>query len=300
MDFFEEMNPFDLRGPEFLLFYAVLVIVTLLGLHWLRSMRESGPQPMLSLQDPYLLACLSGGLEGVIRVGVVSLIDRGLLQVSADRMVSKGAQWHERAGQNEVEARVLEHVETPRDLQGIFKESLMLDAARKYEDQLRMHRLLPSDADQSFRRLLTTIGILLLAGTAFIKIVVALSRGRTNIGFLIIMAIIAVIVTVKVTTPHRTRIGDDYLKSVRAVFGDVRTRVASVKPGGATKELMWLTALFGLGALPATVFPFAQYFRPAPAPGSASTCGSGCGSSGGDGGGSCGGGCGGGCGGCGG
>ncbi|MBZ5523423.1 MAG: TIGR04222 domain-containing membrane protein [Acidobacteriia bacterium] len=294
------MNPFDLRGPEFLLFYSILVIVTLLTLHWLRMRHESGPQPLLSLQDPYLLACLSGGRESVVRVALVALMDRGLLQVAEDRKVSKGPHWGEKSGQNPLENDLLRVAQQQRELHDLFADRALLEDARPYEETLQNYHLLPAAEEQNFRRKRMLIGLLVLVGTSILKIMIALSRGRTNIGFLIILTVIAVIATYKVSMPWRTRLGDEYLKSVRAVFSDVRGRAATVKPGGATNELMWLAALFGLAVLPASAFPFVQYFRPVRAAGAGSTCGSGCGSSGGDGGGSCGGGCGGGCGGCGG
>ncbi|HWZ44989.1 MAG TPA: TIGR04222 domain-containing membrane protein [Candidatus Saccharimonadales bacterium] len=292
------MNPFDLRGPEFLLFYTVLVVVTLLALRWVRQSHESGPMPPISLQDPYLLACLGGGSEGVIRVCLVSLMDRGLLELSADRKVIKGPHWDVKSGQNEMETELLRHVRFPRELQEIFKEALILNVAVKYEEPLRASRLLPAVEDQAFRRRLITYSVLLLLGVSFVKILVAVARGYTNIGFLMLVSLIAVFGVVKEAKPRRTRLGDDFLKSVRSVFGDLRGRASSVKPGGSTKELMWLTALFGLSVLPQSAFPFVKYFRPASASISGSTCGSGCSSSSG---GSCGGGgCGGGCGGCGG
>jgi uncharacterized protein (TIGR04222 family) len=300
MDFLETINPFDLHGPEFLLFYVVLMIVTVFILRWLRVARESGPSPGLSLQDPYLLARLAGGRENVIRLALVTLIDRGLLQVAEDRKVSQGPRWDKNGGRNPVENDLLRRAPQGPSLQELFADQVLLADALPLEETLQRHQLLPAGDIQDYRRFLMRAGLLVLVGTSFLKIMIALNRGRSNVGFLIILTVVAAVAIYKISMPTRTWMGDEYLKNVRAVFGDVRARAATVKPGGATNELMWLTALFGLAVLPPNIFPFAQYFHPA-APGSASTCGSGCGSSsGGDGGGSCGGGCGGGCGGCGG
>ena len=74
------MNPFDLRGPEFLFFYLVLAMVTCLALYRLRRSSESGPLPSMELNDPYLFAFLNGGAKEALQASTISLIDRGLLK----------------------------------------------------------------------------------------------------------------------------------------------------------------------------------------------------------------------------
>ena len=46
------VNPFDLRGPEFLVFYFILSAVVLVALILIRSASESGEAPKLDLADP--------------------------------------------------------------------------------------------------------------------------------------------------------------------------------------------------------------------------------------------------------
>jgi uncharacterized protein (TIGR04222 family) len=77
-----DVNPFDLRGPEFLLFYFILSAVVIVALVLIRRASESGTAPKLDLADPYLVAHLRGGENEVLRVALVSLIDRGLLKVN--------------------------------------------------------------------------------------------------------------------------------------------------------------------------------------------------------------------------
>jgi hypothetical protein len=54
------MNPFDLRGPEFLFFYFLLSGFVILGVGWLRELMERGPTPQVALDDPYFFAYLRG------------------------------------------------------------------------------------------------------------------------------------------------------------------------------------------------------------------------------------------------
>jgi hypothetical protein len=106
--------------------------------------------------------------------------------------------------------------------------------------------------------------------------------------------VLAVFLAWRIHNPYRTSLGDDYLASVRTLFARLRQRASALKPGSGSRDLLWLTALFGIAMLPASAFPAIAHVWPKPATGSGSSCGSSsCGSSG------CGGGGGGGCGGCG-
>ena len=74
-----ELNPFDLRGPEFLVFYIILALSVVGLVVLLRHAFESGQAPKIDLGDPYLIAYLRGGAQEAKRVALVTLIDRGLL-----------------------------------------------------------------------------------------------------------------------------------------------------------------------------------------------------------------------------
>src|SRR5213592_3250110 len=81
------MNPFDLPGREFLLFYF-LFATAVIGLAALVRWRvEAGPIPRLTTVDPYLIAALRGGNVEAIKVATLSLLDRGLL-TAANGMLS--------------------------------------------------------------------------------------------------------------------------------------------------------------------------------------------------------------------
>src|SRR5262249_68506 len=55
------VNPFDLRGPEFLAFYLLLSASVLLVLLFLRQRDERNDLPPPQMDDPYLIAFLRGG-----------------------------------------------------------------------------------------------------------------------------------------------------------------------------------------------------------------------------------------------
>jgi uncharacterized protein (TIGR04222 family) len=285
------MNPFDLHGTDFLLFYLVLSVVLTVVLVLQRRLRETGPPPSLQLDDPYLLACLSRGPQEVIRVSTISLVDRGFLQISKG-VVSRAAESPTiDPSQPEIEREVVSHFLVQQSLKSAFDKSTgAMESAKRYEEKLQQYGLVPDSDSRRTRWLWTglTATVLFLVGAA--KVVIAIERGHLNVFSLIVLTPVAAIVAVKIGNPYRTRRGDAYLASVRALFTDLKGRAKSLHRGGGTKELLWLAALFGMSAVPAVAFPFITEF-PIPQTGSGSSCSS-CSSG-------CGSGCGGGCGGCG-
>ena len=75
-------NPFDLRGPQFLLFYACLGVAITALAWWTRRARERADIPSRPLSDYLEIAFLRGGTTEAIRVAVITLLDRGVLAIS--------------------------------------------------------------------------------------------------------------------------------------------------------------------------------------------------------------------------
>ena len=151
----------------------------------------------------------------------------------------------------------------------------MLDVAgATYENRLRSLNLLPNTETQNARALALALAIAAVLGLGFIKIGIALSAGRRNIEILIVLMVFATVLAAKAWNPYRTRLGEDYLASVRTLYAGLRDRATSLRPGGATSEVLWLTALFGAALLPSAVFPVVAHAWPKPASSSGSSCGS--------------------------
>jgi uncharacterized protein (TIGR04222 family) len=172
-------------------------------------------------------------------------------------------------------------------------------AANDCEPQLIRAGLLPDDRIKATWRYLRVVAFLLLGSVAVLKIGVALSRGRTNIVFLVVLSAIFGVIVHFVTNPVRTAAGNAMLADLRTLFAALERRAGVLRPGPDKRgnELALLAAVFGAGAVPGGAVLLERLFRKPQRPRSASSCGSTSGSSCGS---SCGGGgCGGGCGGCG-
>jgi len=118
------MNPFDLAGPQFLLFYLILGGGVILMLGLLRRARESGDTLKVNLTDPYLIAYLRGGKNEALRLGTVSLIDRGFLVVKGSRLRSD---WQQATDiiTNPIEKALLQKFLSEDEATSIYKDSAL-------------------------------------------------------------------------------------------------------------------------------------------------------------------------------
>jgi uncharacterized protein (TIGR04222 family) len=290
------MSPFDLRGPEFLLFYLVLGTLVLALLFILRRLTDPAGTVKVDMSDPYLIAFLRGGKNEVLRVATISLVHRKLLEVSG-ALVSVTSPKVAYSVRIPVEQQLLLYFANTSEGVSVFSDPRCSYAAESYSESLEQLGLLPNASIRARRSLLVGLALALLLGVAVIKILVALSRGRTNVGFLIVLAAMFGFAAAKVANPRLTVRGRAILNDLRFLFGPLNSR-----PSGSLghNDVALLAAVFGMNAVPLAVFPYARTLFPKAAASSGSSCGTGCGSSGGDSGSGCGGSCGGGCGGCGG
>ena len=300
------MNPFDLRGPEFLLFFLGLSAFAIVALLVTRKFAESSAAPKLDLSDPYLIAYLRGAEPETLRVAAVSLIDRGLL-VANGTQLKTAENASADAVRRPVEKELLRKFKRGDEASAIFDDSRLQATCKPYEQTLKNAGLLPNERIVGARwtRLLIVCGV--LGGVAIVKILIALERGRTNVWFLIILAVLSIFLAVKLSFPRLTESGKAMIADLQNLYSGLKDRALFLRTGGATIEPVMLAAVFGVTALAAPDFAFTHVLFPrAKAEDSWSTwnsstsgCGasscssSSCGSS-------CGGGCGGGCGGCGG
>ena len=294
------MNPFELPGPQFLAFYAVLGAGVLFAVYLLKQRAEGGEPIRLPSTDPYLIAYLRGGAVETVRLGVAVLVDRMLLELEDGERVVRRERVRPTHGSNDLEQAILEQCETakrPGDL--AVSQRLQEIAMRSYEPPLQRMRLL-ADSETRMRRVQEAgLAIVLLCVVAAVKVAIGVARNRP-VSFLVLFAFGFSVLTLFTIRGRRTVLGERVLGDLTMLFDALRERADQLRPNIATGELALLMAVFGVGAVPIGAFPFVRAFRPATTT-NTSSCGSGCGSSSGSsscggGGSSCGGG---GCGGCG-
>lgn len=289
------MNPFNFTGPDFLVFYIGLLVVFIGAVVFFRRRMESGEPSRLDLSDPYLVAYLRGGPQEAIQIAVISLLNRSFLSCQKEK-VSLGANAAQELPHSPLERAILSQASQTTNASRLLSNSEIRDPLKTYSADLREHRLLPDAAQSAARRRLFGISAGSLVLIAVFKIVLALARGHTNIGFLIALMIVGIIGTALASFPRLTERGRIALEDLKHLYRGKQGRPADFGSSMALETAM-MAAVFGLGALEGDALAHSRMVFPRAT--NSSVTGGGCGSScGGGGGGSCGGG--GGCGGCGG
>lgn len=145
------MNPFDLPDSQFLVFYGVLAAITIFVAAMVTRHAENGAPPRVNLSDPYGIAYLRGGKHEALRIATVSLIDRGLLTVQGEMLVTAHDATPELV-QRTIEKALLEKFTTPDKATTVFTDHGLELAGADYEPSLTRLGLLPSPADKDARR----------------------------------------------------------------------------------------------------------------------------------------------------
>jgi uncharacterized protein (TIGR04222 family) len=284
------MNPFDLSGPSFLVFYFLVAAIVVIAVKLAIDSAEGGATPALPLSDPYQIVWLRGGTPEAARNAVLALTDRGLLTVSGDRLANMSPA--RSSAREPIESAILGRcAQSGTAATAILNDPAVERACAAYQTRLEQLHLTPDAGMRVGRYRWFAIAAAILLGIALIKIDIAIGRGRYNVGFLVILAVIALWMVWRLVRGRRTSLGNRMLTDLRRLFRALRHRAATIRPGTMTSDTVLLGAVFGLSALPATGFADLQRVYKKSA-GSGGGCGSSCGSG-------CGGGGGGGCGGCG-
>lgn len=331
MDWLIENPLANMYGPTFLLVYAVLIVFLIVihryrlkALDWTAKM----PLPQIPASpDPYEIAYLRGGENEVARSVIFALTQRGFLLHTKDFIrnqstFSKTDKVQDVNLLSRMEREVLYYFAESKSAFEIFQSNGIAEVVKnhclQYEGKLlNEHLLNPPEIKSAAERNAGIAAIVILAIGCF-KLFAALSHGRTNVLFLIIMAIVGLLVLYFTTrVPRLSHRGRAYLDALQIAFFNLKnptktnTNIKTPQPSptfAAVDPLLLGVGVFGVGALMGTNYDYFQdSFRKSAMQdgGSSSTssgCGAGCGSSCSSGG-SCGGGggCGGGgCGGCGG
>jgi len=251
-------TPFDLRGPEFLVFYLVLSTITIV-VSWALGRRFEAGQPgaagtvaMGLANQPYEIAFLQGGRDEAIRVAVLSLIERGLLDAHGERLVVASAD--AAVGVTApLDKAILGRFATEGPASDLRIDSMALDEADLLGERLAEMQALPDDRIRAARRVRAGLAVGLLWLVAGTKMVIAFSRGRTNVEFLILLAGLDAFILLWMARPARTALGQAVPDELGLLFSNLRDRRDSFELSRTSHELTYLAAVFGTTALPLAV-----------------------------------------------
>jgi uncharacterized protein (TIGR04222 family) len=237
------------------------VALVVLGVRLLLRLAEDGTMPRIDLGDPYLIGYLRGGARGTLGVAVTSLIDRGLLLLHDGGRVQARDGEVEKLVRRPLERDVLRAAKQPTPFDELCLDGDVDEALRSYQSELARLKLLPDSSARIVRCFIAALGVFLVMGAALAKLSVAASRGKHNVGFLMIFAVLACAAVAWAILRRRTRLGDRLLEDIRVLFRPLRVRAPTLLSGGATSEAALVSAAFGLGVLSEMSFPQARQFE---------------------------------------
>ncbi len=319
-------NPIaNMYGRLFLLFYGLIIVITLFVCKWSIKYDLTGklPLPLIPINpDPLEIGYLRGGENEVARLVTFDLIQRGYLKIIGKR-VQKSPDYPKWSQLSPLEQEVFSWFDYSKQVSPICEFSVLIKIKEHviqkhciiYKQHLQNEQLLFTETPKAFIRYVTVLGFMIILGLGIYKLVMSILQGHSNILFLMIMGVISVInlrnmSQVPVKSPRVSQRGTNYLRQLAHTFANFKEPNINI----TDLDMLLPLAIFGLTALINT--PFSNFIDLFNVSGSIagrylvsqSTSGScesggGCGGSGGDaggGGGGCGGGGGGGGGGCGG
>lgn len=320
MEFLKHNFIADMRGPEFLGLYAAVAFFMVV-ICWICASRKDPtrglkPPAIPPKLDPYEVAFLRGGENEALRLLLLSLIHRGYLEITGD----KEKTIRQKRGNpdprhlNATEATVFGWFRTEQKAADIFTlasaTTEFTDWCAQFESRLRTEQLLSEPPAKRAMLIVATCGALVLLALGGYKLAIALSRGRSNVGFLIALMVISTIVVFAVSYASVGRVsarGKSWLERLELAFEKLKSRAVSATAQADDAALLLLVSTYGISVLEDTIYSsYPKMFkRAAERGGGGGSCGSGwsgsgCGSSCSSGSSCGGGGGGGGCGGCGG
>jgi uncharacterized membrane protein YgcG len=128
----------------------------------------------------------------------------------------------------------------------------LVEACESYDKTLRRARLLPDEYVTCTRLVRLVIAGSLLGGVAVTKVLLALAAGRSNVGFLVLLTIAAIVIASMVSFPRLTDSGKAMLEDVKSLYSGLKDRSPFSKQGDAGFEPTMMAAVFGVGALSAS------------------------------------------------
>ena len=252
-------------GPVFLAIYAVVAIAANL---WLRALYRSREEATMShrlqlANDPYRIAVLRDGHEEAIRVAVLTLINRGLLEVQGERIAVARADANEFV-RHPLDRALIDCFRNPAPMRIAYGSSAAQAACRSYEQELQNKALLAGAEVQGARFVPFVAALGVTLGIAGARIAYALSQGRSNIGFLVVLALICAALLALAYNDLLTALGKSTLNGLKRLYQATARRLH--RPETDSFDVSLAAAVFGVSSLPRIAFPALDVIAPKPKP----------------------------------
>lgn len=256
-------NPIaDMYGPNFLVLYGTLIVLTLLVCRWMvlnaGRVDDAMPVAIPSQPDPYEIAYLRGGEMEVLQVIVFGLMQRGFLMPggTSSKRIERHLEPPDSKTLTDMERTVYQCFDTPRTMrEAVVRLGNSLQKhCLPYDWSLRQNRLLASGETVQSVQKIKIAALSLIVGLGVYKLMIAVSRGRSNVFFLIIMTGLAFFFIIRICrTPRLSARGKDYLQKLQSTFQMMKTNITQGDAlQGQTVAL--IIGIFGAAVLADTAY----------------------------------------------
>ena len=259
-------NPFDWSGPSFLLAYLIFgALVYYLARELLIRMELRNPHAQLSLaDDPYRIAFLRGGALEAVKIAAIVLVDRGLLRADGPLLETASAD-SLRFASHDIERDVLRlYLGRQGHSKELAVQAEMLPSCRAYQETLTQQELLVGPPLLRRRARITWAAHWLLLTVAGVKAVIANSRQHYNLLFLAVLLAIFLLMLRGLRTSASSWSAQRLLTDLRMLFGRLNMRSSRLQAGNSSADMALLAAIFGIGALPLSVYAYVAELYPVP------------------------------------
>lgn len=256
------MNPLDMTGPQFLVFYlawglgglALCWMLRAFRLHKFGVLVDTRPwipgyYPQES--EAYAIALLRGGRKEAARLLLGRLVSAGLVDVTEER-VRRIPDFEKERRLLPLERTALHAVEPggpSKEAQAAIERAAgpELDAL---ELDLERQGLLASPAERQALRNVQFFALLLLLGPGLAKLFVALSRGKTNVGYLLLLlGVYSVAALLLLKPPRLSSAGKLYLEWLYESHQGLKPLTANNEGSLAAAGIFGFAALPGLAGI---------------------------------------------------
>ena len=253
----------NMYGPRFLAFYLIFcsVVLYIVIKKTKQINRAYKVSSLLSgKNDPYEIACLAKGQIGLLSVIVVKLIEKGFLLQNpyhTEQLIQNPEDPNPNL--NPAEKAVWQCFYIPANIK--TAEHAVEPLYQSCITSLQKKGLVASKEQRNKIFLITSTGLLCSLALGMYKFLIALSRGYSNVAFLVIMMIILFVIYKVILWKdiipsynknhyYRTPSGDTLLKSLGQSLASAKTKIRLGEVTHNEPSYLLAVALFGVTILP--------------------------------------------------
>lgn len=263
----------DMYGPTFLIFYIFFIIGVIIlcriASYFADTSLSNNPKPLPLKPDPYEIAYLRGGEAEVLRVIVFNLTERGYLLKTQDipaNATTVTSSIYPYVIKINPEAPDIRHLIPLEEY--IFKlfakSTLATDIFRKdymptqlekycqpYKEQAEREQLLITPGVKQTIDYICYAGLFAILAMGGYKLIVAISKGKSNFLFLLVLAVFGCLIQLALSgAPRISRRGQEYIDQMIMAYTSYKDRISTSQQALADPLLLsTVVGVFGVGIL---------------------------------------------------